>query len=243
MGPFQVTVVENTGPGGQYTIFRPEPLGGTNGFLHPPATWGNGIFTTPQNYLGLLSTIASNGFVIIANNSTNVTASLMTSGLDWLIGQNAAGEYQGKLATNCAASIGYSLGGAGAVTSGAHPAVVTTIAFHNLQASAPLHGPLFLLTSTNDGFVTKAGNAIPTYTRSTGVPTFLATLEVPGAVPDNFGHLIPTNDGGDERAPAVAWLRYWVLGDPAARGWFFGADCVLCRTPWVDVQRKNLDWQ
>jgi hypothetical protein len=242
-GPFVPTTVTNTGPDGQYTMFRPQDLG-QNGFLHPPVTWGNGITTTPQNYTALLETIASHGFVIIASNSTNVTDVMMTAGLDWLLAQNdAPGELQGKLAPECAVTIGYSLGGGAAVTAGSHPNVVTTVSFHGLQGEAEnLHAPLFLTTSTNDGFVTKAGYVQPTYDRSSGVPTLMATLEVPGATPDFTGHLIPLGDAGNERAPAVAWLRFWVFGDSGARSYFYGSDCVLCQSPWVDLQRKNADW-
>jgi hypothetical protein len=243
LGPFATVTIENTGPGGDYTMIRPtEP--GKDGFVHPPVTWGNGILTTPAAYVILLNTIASHGFVIIASNSTNVTAALMTAGLDWLIAQNdAPGPLQGTLDTDCAVTIGYSLGGGAAVTAGSHPKVVTTVSFHGLQGPAEdLHSPLLLLTSTNDGFVTKAGYTVPTYNRSSVVPTLMATLEVPGAVPDFDGHLIPLNDAGEERAPAVAWLRYWVLGDAGARHYFFGNDCVVCQTPWTDIQRKNYDW-
>jgi hypothetical protein len=242
MGPYTTTIERNTGPDGQYTLFRPEPIS-PNGERHAIITWGNGIVTTPENYLGLLETIASNGFVIIGSNSTTVTPQLMTAGLDWLIAQNDAGPLTDHLATDCAATVGYSLGGRGAVESGTHPNVITTISFHGLSGAAEsLHAPLFLITSTNDGFVTKAANVQPTYDRSSTVPTLMATLEVPGAVPDNFGHLIPTNDAGEERAPAVAWLRYWVYDDAGARSWFYGDDCVLCQTPWVDIQRKNAEW-
>jgi len=242
-GPFAVQQVNSTGPTGQYTMFRPTTLG-ANGFKHPPTTWGNGITTTPTSYVELLSTFASHGFVVIASNSSNVTADLMSQGLDWLIQQNAAaGDFQGKLATNCAVTIGYSLGGGAAVTSGSHAGVVTTVSFHGLQGTAEnLHGPLFLLTSTNDGFVTKAGYVQPTYDRSTKVPTLMATLEVAGAASFN-GHLIPIGDAGQERAPAVAWLRYWVYGDQGARNYFFGDTCTLCASPWTDIQRKNYDWQ
>jgi len=244
MGPFATVIENNTGPDGTYTLIRPDPLG-ADGFLHPPATWGNGIYTTPAHYEPLLNTLASNGFVIIASNSTNVNGQLMTAGLDWLIAQNdAPGQFQGKLATTCAVTIGYSLGGGASVDSGSHPNVVTTVSFHGLQGTAEnLHGPLFLITSTNDGFVTKSGFVQPTYDRSSVVPTLMATLEVPGAMPDTIGHLIPLNDAGEERAPAMAWLRYWVYDDPDARRFFFGDDCVLCTTPWVDIQRKNGDWQ
>jgi hypothetical protein len=243
-GPFVPTTVTNTGPDGQYTLFRPATLG-QDGFLHSPASWGNGITTMPEHYAPLLETVASHGFVVIASNSTNVTAQLMTAGHDWLLAQNdAPGELQGKLAPACAVTIGYSLGGGAAVNSGSHPSVVTTVSFHGLQGAAEsLHGPLLLVTSTNDGFVTKAGFAQPTYDRSSAVPTLMATLEVPGATPDVAGHLIPLGDAGDERAPAIAWLRLWVFGDQAARRYFYGSDCVLCVTPWVDIQRKNADWQ
>jgi hypothetical protein len=241
-GPYAVTIVKNTGPDGQYTMFRPASLGG-GGFLHPPLSWGNGITTTPDFYVELLSTFASHGFVVIASISSNVTAALMTSGLDWLLAQNAAaGDFQGKLATKCAATVGYSLGGGAAVTSGSHAAVVTTVSFHGLQGSAEkLHGPLLLFTSTADGFVTKASYVQPCYNRSTVVPTIMATLQV-NAPADFAGHLYPLGGAGDERAPAVAWLRYWVYGDLDAKSWFYGADCKLCKTPWTDIQRKNAQW-
>ena len=44
-GPFVPIIVNNTGPDGLYTMFRPQVLG-ENGFKHRPATWGNGITTT-----------------------------------------------------------------------------------------------------------------------------------------------------------------------------------------------------
>src|SRR5690349_25159044 len=100
--------VANTGPDGQYTMFRPTNLD-AGGFKFIPTTWGNGITTTPDFY-PWLSTVASHGFVIIASNSTTVTAQQMTDGLDWLIAQNdAAGELQGKLDTSRAVCLGYSL--------------------------------------------------------------------------------------------------------------------------------------
>ncbi|HVU03401.1 MAG TPA: dienelactone hydrolase family protein [Polyangiaceae bacterium] len=241
-GPFAVKVVTGTGPSGQYTLFRPETLG-DGGFVHPPMTWGNGITTTPDLYTELLSTFASHGFVVIASNSTNVTADLMTSGLDWLVAQNTtAGEFQGKLAPKCAVTVGYSLGGGAAVNAASHDGVVATVSFHGLQGASELaKGPVILFTSTADGFVTKAGYVQPCYDRSTVQPTILATLQV-NAPADFAGHLYPLGGAGDERAPAVAWLRYWVYGDQGARSYFYGTDCKLCQAPWTDIQRKNHAW-
>jgi hypothetical protein len=234
-GPFATTTTTGTGPDGMYTMVRPTTLG-DNGFKHPPATWGNGITTTPSLYPGLLGAIASHGIVVIASDSSNVTAKLMTDGLDWLIAQNTTpGLFQGKLDTECAISIGYSLGGGAATNTGSHPKVVTTVSFHGLPGnSAALHGPLLLFTSKMDTFVTADGFVTPNYNASS-VQTFYATLVGAG---DN-GHLTPIFDAGPERAPAIAWLRLWVYGDQAARQYFYGDDCILCKDPWAMPQRKN----
>jgi hypothetical protein len=231
-GPFETTTVNNTGPDGQYTMFRPRTVG-DEGFLHPIATWGNGITTTPALYDALLNTIASHGFVIIASNSTGVTAQMMTDGLDWLIAQNgAAGDLMGKLDVMRAASIGYSLGGGAAVTTGKHPNVIVTVSMHGLTgASGALHGPLLLFTSTGDTFVSAAQFVDPTF-RMSAVQTFYGTLT-------GGSHLTPLGDAADERAPMVAWLRLWVYGDEAAKKYFYGDDCLLCSAPWTNPQRKN----
>jgi len=240
-GPFDVMQVANTGPSGQYTMFRPTTLG-ADGFLHPPVSWGNGVGTTPDLYVELLSTVASHGFVVIASNSTSMTAELVRQGLDWLIEQNASGELAGKLAVDCAATIGYSMGGGSAVGAGSHPAVKAVVSLHGLQDAAEnVSGPLLLVTSDNDGFVTKAMFVAPTYMRSASVPTIMATFET-GLAADFSGHLIPLGDAGDERAPMVAWLRYWIYGDQGPKDFFFGADCTLCKAPWMDIQRKNNTW-
>lgn len=242
MGPFVMRIETNLGPGGGYTMFRPDELG-VDGFMHPVATWGNGVSTTPDQYTALLSTVASHGFVVIASDSKSVSAQELKAGLDWLLAQNdMPGEFQGKLAVKCAVAIGYSMGGGAAVGAASHPNVIATVALHGLQApAAELRGPLLLMTSTNDGFVTKSGYVQPTYDASSKVPTIMATLNVPGAA-DFSGHLIPLGDAGKERAPLIAWLRLFVLGDQAAKSWFYGADCTLCKEPWTDIQRKNGDW-
>ncbi len=241
-GPMPSTVVNNTGPDGMYTIYRPTTLG-ANGFKHPIATWGNGITTTPAYYPGLLGAIASHGFVIIASNSTSVTADLMTKGLDWMIMQNGSGDYSGKLNTTCLVTIGYSLGGGASVTAGAHANVVATASMHGVTgASNGLHAPLLLLTSETDTFVVPATFVTPTFNLST-VQTFYGTLSM-AADTGNAGHLIPvdilpSSANMLERAAMIAWLRMWVYSDQGARKYFYGDDCVLCKAPWTMPQRKN----
>ncbi|HEX3596058.1 MAG TPA: alpha/beta hydrolase [Polyangiaceae bacterium] len=242
-GPMMTKVVNSTGSDGMYTIYQPATLG-ANGFKHPIATWGNGITTTPAYYPGLLGAIASHGFVVIASNSTSVTAQMMTDGLDWMIQQNgAAGEYQGKLNTTCLVTIGYSLGGGASVTAGAHANVVATASMHGVTgASNALHAPLLLLTSETDTFVVPATFVTPTFNASS-VQTFYGTLSM-AADASNAGHLIPvdllpSSANLAERAAMIAWLRMWVYSDQGAKKYFYGDDCVLCKDPWTMPQRKN----
>jgi len=232
-GPFHTKVVEMTGPGGTYTMIRPEPLG-ENGFKHPILTWGNGLLTTPALYPDLLSGIASHGIVVIGTNSITATSADLTSGLDWLIAENdkASSDLYQKLDTARGVSMGFSLGGAAAVGAGAHPSVVTTIALHPAPGAmgAAVHGPLLLFSGTADTICPSDTVVQPVYDRAT-VPTFYANLE--GAVHDEC---ILT--GGREYEPSVAWLRLQLFGDDGARDYFYGPNCKLCGSPWV-TQRKN----
>jgi hypothetical protein len=242
-GPMPTKVVNSTGSDGMYTIYRPATLG-ANGFKHPVATWGNGITTTPAYYPGLLGAIASHGFVVIASNSSSVTAQMMTDGLDWMVAQNGvAGDYQGKLNPTCLVTIGYSLGGGASVTAGAHANVVATASMHGVTGAAnALHGPLLLLTSETDTFVVPATFVTPTFNLST-VQTFYGTLSMAGDS-GNAGHLIPvdllpSSANMAERAAMIAWLRMWVYSDQGAKKYFYNDDCVLCKAPWTMPQRKN----
>jgi len=237
-GPFSTTRTNSTGPGNAYTIFRPEPLG-ENGFLHPPLIWGPGIATQVSSYVTFLTNVASHGFVVVAVNTLSsgpgaaANRQPMTDGLDWIIAQNdQPGVFQGKLDVNRAVSMGYSIGGTAAVQVGEHPAVVTTVSIHGHSATSALHGPLFQTTGTADNVGLPLQQQ--TYDASQ-VQTFLATL-------DGATHFeILSNGGGRERAPIVAWLRYWVFNDQGARNFFYGDACTVCVAPWTNPQRKN--WQ
>jgi hypothetical protein len=238
---FATMIETGTGPDGNYTIVRPATLGEA-GFVHPPVAWGNGLGTTPDFYTALLEAVASNGFVVIANPGTGSNPQVVRDGLQWLIEQNAAGAYAGKLAPDCAGTIGYSMGGGAAVGSGAHEAVKAIVSIHGLpDAAEAASGPILLTTSDDDDFVTKSMFVQPCYDRSSVQPTILAT-HITGNAPSFNGHIEPLDTGGEDAAPTIAWLRYWLYGDQAQSAWFFGADCTLCIAPWAEVQRKNHAW-
>jgi hypothetical protein len=240
-GTFQTTS-ELGGPGGNYSIYRPTTLG-ENGFKHPPVAWGNGLATVPSLYDATLQKVASHGFVVIANPGTGSDPQVVRQGLEWLLEQNGSGMYAGNLAVDCAGTIGYSMGGGAAVGSGAHPAVKAIVSIHGLQNAAEnASGPILLLTSDGDTFVPKATHGQPCYDRSTVQPTIMATHVGQPPTPGFGDHLEPLGAGVMDTDPMIAWLRYWLYGDQAQREWFFGTDCKLCVSPWVDIQRKNHTW-
>lgn len=238
---FQV-MTKSGGPGGNYTIVQPRTLG-EGGFKHPPVAWGNGLATTPSLYVELLNSVAENGFVVIANPGTGSDPQVVRQGLEWLIAQGESGEYSGKLAKNCAGTIGYSMGGGAAVGSGSHPEVRAIVSIHGLpDQSARASGPILLTTSDDDGFVTKGQFVMPCYNSSSVQPTILAT-HIENRTADFTGHLEPLGNGGKDAGPAVAWLRYWLYGDQAQKEWFYGANCKLCQAPWAGILRKNHTWE
>jgi hypothetical protein len=234
-GPFSPVVeIDNTGPGGEYTLYQPSNLNAIPNFKLVPMTWGNGIGTTPQTYWWF-DNMVSHGFVMIASNSSGVTSDDMTKGLDWLIQQNdMPGALQGKLDTSRAVCVGYSLGGQASVGCGAHPKVIATVAMHPAGGvPSGLHGPLLLFSGVNDDVCVPDAFVQPIYDGSR-VPTFYGLLS-------DADHFEPTPLGANrETAPINAWLRLWVFGDQGGKPYFYGNDCVLCKAPWTKPQSKNL---
>ena len=256
MGPFaDAKMFTNTGPNGNYTVFRPDASLGKDGFRHPIAAWGNGISTTPDQYAQTLTLIATHGFVIVACNDTQVERPCISAGLDWLVAQDASGPMMGKLDLTREATIGYSWGGGGAIDTADRANVKATVSLHGMpprvtDAFEKMHAPLLLFTSTGDTFVSAEGYVTPNYEKSQ-VQTFYATLADATA-----GHLYVVDQGAAsclgailglggcqsaviERAPTIAWLRLWACADQNAKKFFYGDDCTLCKSPWSMPQRKQ----
>ncbi|HMA91303.1 MAG TPA: dienelactone hydrolase family protein, partial [Polyangiaceae bacterium] len=238
-GPFPTTAENNTGPDNKTVIYRPKTLG-ENGFLHAPIIFGPGIGMQASQLSGLLTSFASHGYVVVGtavlNGGPNDPANLATmrNALKWILQQNekAGSVYQGKLATKCAISMGYSVGGTAAVEMGDDPAVATTVSIHGHTASSAMHGPLLQTSGDKD----TVGRPMQQKTfDSSKVQTFFGT--VAGA---DHGYIQSAN-GGVERHAIIAWMRYWINGDTGAKKYFWGDTCICCASPWMDPKRKN--WQ
>ncbi|MBN2526303.1 MAG: alpha/beta hydrolase [Deltaproteobacteria bacterium] len=235
-GPFATKTETNVGPGGGYTVFRPETLG-ENGFLHAPIVFGPGIGQQVGVHTEMLTNFASHGFIVVGTpvlnegpNGLNNLAS-MKNGIDWIVGQNdTPGTYEGKIWVDHVIAMGFSVGGTAAVDVGEHEAVATVVSIHGHTSDAALHGTLFQTSGTQDTVGLPMQQK--TYDNS-DVPTFLATLT---GAPHQY---IEKNGGGEERPAILAWMRYRIYNDTGAKKYFFGDDCILCSAPWENPQRKN----
>lgn len=243
-GPFATTTMTSQGPNGNYTIFRPDPLG-ENGFIHSPIIFGPGILTTASMYANALDHFASHGFVTICVNSLsggpndpgNLQA--MQAGLDWLIAQNSTpgSIFEGKLAVDRAIGMGYSIGATASTQLSSHPAIITTVSIHGHNTSGDPHGPELLLTGTND--VIDDNRA--TLATLTEAPAMLAALPIGHLdVLTEFAMTVPVSATTRYIAPITAWLRYWINGDQDAKRYFWGADCLMCTSPWITPETNAL---
>jgi hypothetical protein len=234
-GPFDTTTEMNTGPGGDYTIFRPDPLG-ENGFLHSPVIWGPGIGTSgATSYTTLLTHWASHGFIVLSINTLSggpgnqAHIDAMHDGLDWIIEQNdQAGTYQGVVAVDRAATSGYSLGGTASVLAADHASVMTAVSVHGHapMANGEPHGPVLLWTGNGPSEIPSGPES--TIAAIDFVPMVLALIEGQGhltVIPDQL------RSDGLEFEVSTAWLRYWLNGDQGALGHFWGDGCTICMPP------------
>ncbi|OQX67186.1 MAG: alpha/beta hydrolase [Sorangiineae bacterium NIC37A_2] len=206
--------------------------------MHAPIIFGPGIGQQVSVHNTMLRNFASHGFVVVGSPVLSGgpgdagNRMKMQDGLRWILEENdkAGSKYEGKIWADRAVSMGFSVGGTAAVQVGGDPAVLTVVSIHGHTAEADLRGTMLQTTGTKDTVGMPLQQA--TYDRSK-VPTFLATLT---DAPHGY---IEQNGGGEERPAIVAWMRYWIYGDTGAEKYFFGDDCVLCRPPWENPQRKN----
>ena len=64
-GPYATTTTRTA----NHTIYHPRNV--DDGVEHPVILWGNGTGASPSSYSGLLSHLASHGFIVAAANTSN----------------------------------------------------------------------------------------------------------------------------------------------------------------------------
>ena len=230
-GPFATT----TSSTAECTIFKPSPLG-VGGLKHPVIIWGNGTTATPVIYRGLLTHLASHGFIVAAANTTNAgSGAQMLDCLGYVLDQNTtrgSAFYQHVDTTRIGAS-GHSQGGAGTIMAGSDSRVTVTAPIQpyilpipgggtfSMSSIAEQHGPMFLLSGSADTVAVPSMNQQPVYD-GTNVSVVWATLE--GAT-----HFETVSNAGRFRGPLTAWFRAHLMDDTTAAE-LFPSTCTLCTT-------------
>ncbi|GGY65075.1 alpha/beta hydrolase family protein [Streptomyces omiyaensis] len=233
-GPYEVEVdIEAV-----HTFYRPRTLG-PSGERHPVVIWGNGTGAVPGIYSSLLRHWASHGFIVAAANTPTSNFALgMRAGIDLLERRDADPHsvYHGKVDLEHIGSAGHSQGGAAAVNAAIDSRVDTAVPIQPGPLTDPdlTDVPTFYLAGQRDLTVWPA--LVKALYRDSGhLPAVYG--EVRGA-----GHLSSIGDGGNFRAPTTAWLRFWLMGDENARGFFFGPGCGYCEDDglWSGWDRNDL---
>jgi hypothetical protein len=205
-----------------------------NGCLNPIVVWGNGTLNSPSSYDALFQHFASQGFVIIAADTSNAGSGMeMLACLKYIVAQNttSGSAFEGKLDTNHIASSGYSQGGAGCLAAGEDPSFTTVLAVSpyvviplgsydpTMYAAKQTH-PLFMISGSADSVATPNNNQQPIFMQAP-VPIFWGTHA-------GSTHFEVLGAGGAYAGPMTAWFRWKLMGDPAAKDWFEKPACKMC---------------
>src|SRR5580700_909416 len=257
-GPYMVISEGAFGSPG-LIAFRPETL---NAFPKkdtlPLMVWGNGgCAIDTKRYSGFLTTIASNGFLVMGTVPVEgvarrqSTADDMRAAIDWAEKENArtGSPLEGKIALDKVAVMGQSCGGFLSIVLGADPRVKTIGVFNSgvqkPAAGAPpspfptadalpkVHGPVLLINGGDPDFM--LATSLATFDMINNLPAFYGARH-------NAGHTATVfHPGGGEYANVASnWLLWTFKGDKKAGKMFVGKDCGLCTNSNWDVKQKGI---
>jgi hypothetical protein len=252
-GPFKGTMLSNTGPNSNYTVYLPTELA-PNGAKNPIIAWMSGGGTTPSGYT-LLPHLATHGFVVVASNTApGIGAEVMLGqelimAIDWAFAENDRKDSMlyGKLDTTKVASMGYSMGSLATFTIANDPRLTTTVHISggNMQADRimNLRAPAaFICGIPGDSSCNILSGDCDIAAANCDTDFAMATTPVFYA---NFmgGHLgILTEPNMTHiRKLATMWLRWKLMSDTTLTKAFVGDQCTECSDPdFKKVQQKNL---
>jgi hypothetical protein len=227
MGPWAPMHVERTGPTGASWIFFPAELG-KDGMKHPVFDWGPGAGTGPDSYVDHLNLVASQGFVVISQASTNSGK----AALDWILMENEKADsmwYQ-KLDTTRVGRGGHSMGALQSFTEADDPRLTLYVLVcgggGGGTGAANIHAPSIFLGGEGEGGTTQfAGD----YAAIDTEPSVFVTKT-------DTDHIYCARNN---LAPWIAFMRWTWCGDTQYKQEFLDGG-TYCKAPWLDCQTKNL---
>ena len=231
-GPFTVVIDKNVGTSRKAWVIRPAELGSQGVDKHPIYIWGpGGGEPDATKYEDILRRIASHGFVIYSEASTNSGAE-MKVGIDWLISQNndSSSPYYNKLDTEKIAAGGHSLGSVAAYGVASDPRITTTIHISggSLDGSgaSKMRKPIAIICGLNDSLA--LGNSRTDYDNA--------------KVSVWYGELVGVDHLGGPKegvSATLAWLRWHLAGETERKSMFIEEGAVYNTGKW---QSKYKNW-
>lgn len=239
-----------------HTLIRPASPEQAS-FKLPVVVWGNGgCRDSNEEYHYFLTHFAAYGFFIVANGPpenayhpeelqgiADPQPSKLIAAIDWAV--KHAGDY--RLDTSRIAVMGQSCGAWEGLDASADKRVISTVAWNNggdphAGDVAKLHAPVLYVRGGQNDYT--SAETIQSYQRTT-VPAILANLEPAGHTGLWDDPTPPTPPPGpyqDEPLLVGAqWLAFTLYGDAAARQFFLGDTCGLCKRPDWTVESKSWD--
>ncbi len=225
-GSFEVQIYTNYE--GNY-LYYPIELG-RNDMKHPIVVWGDGTFTHPNTYGGLLSHLASHGFVVIAPDDTSTgNGDTMIAAMNLIISQNdnPSSSFYQNLDVDKICVMGHSQGGGTTLLLGGLDQVTCTVPImpwyyifqSNGGSSVTQKCPMLLITGTEDTVCPPNSNSDIIFSDS-NVPTYYGKLI--GA-----DHLVACGDAGDMSKYITAWCYIHLFEDINTQTTFYGNDALI----------------
>jgi hypothetical protein len=215
-GPFRTSQANVSGFGAGYnnvTICYPSDTGqGTfGGVVVMP-----GFLSLKLQMMWSCDKIASHGFVVAVAETSTVfdfpgqRASQTQAIIRHLSGSGAPAAVRERLDTNRWAAAGWSMGGGGALDTGArnNPRIQAVAAWEpwNISTYIGMSVPTLLVAGSND-LVAPAGTmAEPFYSSIIGAEKYYVELS-------GQGHFVGSTDNTIQSAATIAWLKRWVDDD------------------------------
>lgn len=227
LGPWKPMHVERTGPSGASWVYYPEGLG-KDGLKHPVFQWGPGAGTGPSNYLDHLNLLASYGFVVVSQASTNSGK----AALDWILKQNETqgSMWFGKLDPDRVARGGHSMGALQSMSESADPRLKLTVLVCGGAGggggAAKIEYPSIFLGGTGES---GTRNFVADYGEVKGPSVF-----VTHTMADHI------SCARDNMGPWVAMMRWHLCGEEEKWKKEFLEGGTYCKAPWEACKSKNL---
>jgi hypothetical protein len=226
-GPWKPMHVQNTGPSGQSWIFFPADLG-KDGMKHPVFDWGPGAGTGPSEYTDHLNLVASQGFVVISQASTNSGK----AALDWILAENekSGSMWYQKLDTTRVGRGGHSMGALQSFSEAADPRLTLYVLVcgggNGTGGAANIHAPSIFLGGEGEG---GTQNFEGDYAAIKTAPSYFVTKTMTDHIYCARNNL----------QPWIAFMRMTWCGDMQYQAELLDGG-TFCKAPWLACKSKNL---